>query len=68
MEDVPNFIVVLDFEHSKIIKIKLSEEEKSEEYDDIEELVDSLSEKYGFSFSDCQWMEMDELNEENIGF
>lgn len=56
MKDIPNYIVVLDFCNGKVLKIKLSKEEK--EYatrcDDFEEVVDLLSDKYGFSFSNIQ--------------
>lgn len=70
MKDIPNYIVVLDFCNGKVLKIKLSKEEK--EYatrcDDFEEVVDLLSDKYGFSFSNIQWMGVREITEENIGF
>lgn len=70
MEKIPNYIVVLDFCNGKVLKIKLSKEEK--EYatrcDDFDEIVDFLSEKYGFSLSNSQWMGLEEMTEENIGF
>ena len=70
MKDIPNYIVVLDFCNGKVLKIKLSKEEK--EYatrcDDFEEVVDLLSDEYGFSFSNIQWMGVREITEENIEF
>lgn len=70
MKDIPNYIVVLDFYNGKVLKIKLSKEEK--EYavrcDDFDEVIDLLSEKYGFSLSNSQWIGLRELVEERIGF
>lgn len=67
MNDMHNYIVVLDFRNGKLLKIKLSKEEK--EYaircDDFDEVVDLLSEKYGFSLSNSQWMGLREMAEEN---
>ena len=70
MKDIPNYIVVSDFFNGKVLKIKLSKEEK--EYatrcDDFDEVIDLLSNEYGFSFSNIQWMGVREITEENIGF
>lgn len=70
MENIPNYIVILDFWERRVLKIKLSKEEK--EYaarcDDFEEIVDMLSEKYQFSFSNCQWMGLEKMTEEIIGY
>lgn len=70
MKDIPNYIVVSDFCNGKVLKIKLSKEEK--EYatrcDDFDEVIDLLSNEYGFSFSNIQWMGVREITEENIGF
>ena len=70
MKDIPNYIVVSDFFNGKVLKIKLSKEEK--EYatrcDDFDEVIDLLSNEYGFSFSNIQWMGVREITEENIEF
>lgn len=70
MEEIPNYIFVLDFCNEKVLNIKLSTEEK--EYatrcDDFGEIVDLLSDKYGFSLSNCEWMGEKEITSENIGF
>lgn len=70
MNQIPNYIIVLDFFHSRVIKIKLSDEEKqfASSCDDLEELVDSLSDVYHFSMVYCQWMALDEYKEDNFGF
>lgn len=62
MEQIPNYIIVLDFIHSRVITIRLSDKEKrfAASCDDIEELVDALSEVCHFSLSNCQWMALDE--------
>ena len=70
MNQIPNYIIVLDFVHNRVIKIKLSDEEKqfASSSDDLEELVDALSEVYHFSLSNCQWMALDEYKEDSFGF
>lgn len=70
MNQIPNYIIVLDFFHSRVIKIRLSDEEKqlASSCDDLEELVDALSEVYHFSLINCQWMALDEYKEDSFGF
>ena len=70
MKQVPNYIIVLDFLDNRVIKIKLSDEEKqfASSCDDLEELVDALSEVYHFSLINCQWMALDEYKEDSFGF
>jgi len=70
MKQIPNYIIVLDFIHNRVIKIKLSDEEKqfASSCDDIEELVDDLSEIYHFSMVNCQWMDLEEYKEDSFGF
>lgn len=70
MEQIPNYVIVLDFLNNRIIKIKLSDEDKqfAASCDDLEELVDALSETHHFSFNDCQWMALDEYKEDSFGF
>lgn len=70
MKQIPNYMVVLDFIHNRVVKIKLSDEEKqfASSCDDVEELVEALSEGYHFSIVNCQWMTLDEYKEDTFGF
>lgn len=70
MKQIPNYIVVLDFIHNRVVKIKLSDEEKqfASSCDDLEELVEALSEVYHFSTVNCRWMALDEYKEDSFGF
>lgn len=70
MKQIPNYIIVLDFLNNRVIKIKLSDEEKqfAASCDDIEVLVDALSEIYHFSLINCQWMALNEYKEDYFGF
>ena len=60
-----NYIVLLDCSVGELIKIRLSEEEKieSESYEDFEEFICTLEDKYNFRLSDCSWMCCDVLSE-----
>lgn len=70
MTHIPNYIIVLDCICNRVIKIKLSYEEKqlASSFDDMDKLVDTLSEKYHFSLSNSQWMAIDEYKEDSFGF
>ena len=70
MKQIPNYIVILDFVQNRVVKIKLSDEDKqfASSCDDLEELVDALSEVYHFSIANCQRMALDEYKEDNFGF
>lgn len=70
MKQIPNYIVILDFVQNRVVKIKLSDEDKrfASSCDDLEELVDALSEVFHFSVSNCQWMALNEYKEDNFGF
>ncbi len=59
------YIVLLDDSVGEIIKIRLSEEEKaeSEKYEDYEEFIRTLEDKYGFRLSNCSWMCCEILSE-----
>lgn len=65
MEQIPNYLIVLDFSEGTLIKIKLNEDEKqfASTRDNIEQFVSEMSEEYNFSMSNCQWMAADELQE-----
>lgn len=70
MKQIPNYIVILDFVQNRVVKIKLSDEDKqfASSCDDLEELVDAFSEVFHFSVSNCQWMALNEYKEDNFGF
>jgi hypothetical protein len=70
MKQIPNYIVILDFVQNRVVKIKLSDEDKqfASSCDDLEELVDALSEVFHFSVSNCQWIALNEYKEDNFGF
>ena len=56
MKQIPNYIVVLDFIQNRAVKIKLSDEDKqfASSCDDLEELVEALSEVHHFSLVNSQ--------------
>jgi len=70
MNQIPNFIIVLDFSQKRIVRIQLSEEEKrlAASCDDLEECVDVLSEQYHFSLINSQWMALNDYKEDSYGF
>ena len=70
MKQIPNYMVILDFVQNRVVKIKLSDEDKqfASSCDDLEELVDALSEVFHFSVSNCQWIALNEYKEDNFGF
>ena len=49
----------------ELIKIRLTEQEKieSESYQDFEELIYTLEDKYDFKLSNCSWMSYEVLSE-----
>lgn len=65
-----NYIIILDFSVGEVIRIKLTEEQmqESERYDDFEDYLETLEEKYGFRMKDCQWMVTETYCERNFGF
>ena len=60
-----NYLVLLDYSVGELIKIRLTEEEKieSESYEDFEEFIYSLEEKYNFKLFNCSWMSCEVLSE-----
>lgn len=70
MNQIPNYIIVLDFLQNRIVKIKLSDEERqfAASCDDIEELVAALSVQYHFSIIYSHWMGLSDYKEESFGF
>ena len=53
-----NFLILLDCSVGELIKIRLTEQEKieSESYQDFEEFIYTLEDKYNFKLSNCSWM------------
>ena len=49
----------------ELIKIRLTEQEKieSESYQDFEEFIYTLEDKYDFKLSNCSWMSYEVLSE-----
>ena len=60
-----NYLVLLDYSVGELIKIRLTEEEKieSESYEDFEEFIYTLEDKYDFKLSNCSWMCCEVLSE-----
>ena len=63
------FVLLLDYTGGTLIKIKLTEEEqeKSLEYEDFEDFLHTLENKYEFRLRDCEWMSVDEITEREYG-
>ena len=60
-----NYLVLLDYSVGELIKIRLTEQEKieSENYEDYEEFIYTLEDKYNFRLSNCSWMCCEVLSE-----
>lgn len=56
--------MILDFCIGALNIIRLTDDEvkESEQYDDFEEYLSTLEEKYGFRLNNCQWMTTENLN------
>ena len=54
----PKYVLILDFFVGCLNIIKLTDEElrESEEYEDFEDFLLTIEEKYGFRLNSCQWM------------
>lgn len=63
------FVLLLDYTGGTLIKIKLTEEEqeKSLEYEDFEDFLHTLEDKYEFRLRDCEWMSVTEITEREYG-
>ena len=59
-----NYVIILDFCGGYLNIIHLTEEERNtaREYDDFQEFLSTLEDKYGFRLKDCQWMTTESLN------
>lgn len=60
----PRYVIILDFCIGVLNIIRLTDEEvkESERYDDFEEYLSTLEDKYGFKLNNCQWMTIENLN------
>lgn len=65
-----NYIIILDSSVGEVIRIKLDQEQKeeSEKYDDFEDYLETLEDKYDFRQKDCQWMVTENYLEISFGF
>ena len=62
----PNYLIILNYVTSQLIKIKLTDEEKqmSEKFDDFEAFIETkLEKKYGFRTKDVHWLVAEDLEE-----
>lgn len=66
MEEI--YVYILDYCSATCRVIKLTDEEvkESEKYDDFEEYLSTLEDKYGFRLSDVNWMTSDSLFLETV--
>ena len=57
-------VIILDFCIGVLNIIRLTDEEvkESEQYNDFEEYLSTLEDKYGFRLNNCQWMTTENLN------
>ncbi len=60
----PRYVIILDFCIGALNIIRLTDDEvkESERYDDFEEYLSTLEDKYGFRLENCQWMTTENLN------
>ena len=60
----PRYVIILDFCIGVLNIIRLTDEEvkESEQYNDFEEYLSTLENKYGFRLDNCQWMTTENLN------
>lgn len=60
----PRYVLILDFCIGCLNIIKLTDEElrESENYDDFEDFLITIEEKYRFRLNSCQWMTTENLD------
>lgn len=58
-----NYVIILDYcgGHLNIIHLTDEEKRQAESYDDFEEYLYTLEDRYGFRLKDCQWMTSESL-------
>ena len=60
----PRYVIILDFCIGALNIIRLTDDEvkESEKYEDFENFLSTLEDKYGFRLNNCQWMITENLN------
>lgn len=60
----PQYVSILDFCVGCLNIIKLTNEElrESEKFNDFEDFLSTIEEKYGFRLNNCQWMVTENLD------
>lgn len=60
----PRYVLILDYCVGclNIIKLTVEELRESEKYDDFEDFLSTIEEKYEFRLSDCNWMVTENLS------
>lgn len=60
----PRYVIILDFCIGALNIIRLTDNDvkESEKYDDFENFLSTLEDKYGFRLDNCQWMTTENLN------
>lgn len=63
------FVLLLDYTGGALIKIQLTDEElkEAEKYEDFEDFLHTLEDKYEFRLRDCEWMSVNEITEREYG-
>lgn len=63
------FVLLLDYTGGTLIKIQLTDEELKEakKYEDFEDFLHTLEDKYEFRLRDCEWMSVNEITEREYG-
>jgi len=63
------FVLLLDYTGGTLIKIQLTDEELKEakKYEDFEDFLHMLEDKYEFRLRDCEWMSVNEITEREYG-
>ena len=64
-----NYVLLLDYSGGTLIKIKLTEEEKNEakKFEDFEDFLQTLEDKYEFHLRDCECISVDKIKERKYG-
>ena len=60
----PNYVLILDYCSGSLNIIHLTDEEIAEsgKYEDFEEYLVTIEDKYGFSLKNCNWMITENLD------
>jgi hypothetical protein len=59
----PRYVLLLDYNSGNLTIIRLTDDElkTSERYDDFEEFLATLEDRYQFRLKDCNWMTTESL-------